>query len=135
MAYVNRPTSNDVSEHIVTNNSVVDYHVRIRWGSIILGIAIALATQLILSVIFAAIGVTNIAGYGALRTTATDVADSVGIWATIELLISLLIGGWATTQLAMIKTQRSPSVSTEVLHATADKTSDAILLPELRTSS
>ncbi|MBD2304815.1 MAG: hypothetical protein CLLPBCKN_004242 [Chroococcidiopsis cubana SAG 39.79] len=98
MAYVNRPTNDAVSERTVTNTPVVDYHDRIRWGPIISGIVIAIATQLILSALFAAIGATSIAGSGAPRTNAADVAGNVGIWSAIGLLISLLIGGWVTAR-------------------------------------
>lgn len=51
------------------------------------------------------------------------------------IVIASFTSFFLTTQLSMIKTQRSRSVSAEVLHANADKTSDSILLPELRTSS
>jgi hypothetical protein len=98
MSYANRPTDNIISETNVANNAVVDYHDRIRWGPIISGIVVALATQLILSALFAAIGATTIAGSGAPRTNAADVAGNVGIWSAIGLLISLLIGGWVTTR-------------------------------------
>jgi len=51
MSYANRPADNIISEHNVVNNAVVDYHDRIRWGPIISGIVVALATQLILRVV------------------------------------------------------------------------------------
>lgn len=65
---------------------------RIRWGPIIAGIFVAIATQLILSALGAAIGLTR----GASGTNADAVGLGVGIWTVISLLISLFIGSWVT---------------------------------------
>ncbi|PPS40220.1 hypothetical protein [Chroococcidiopsis sp. TS-821] len=99
MSYVNRPADDVVSEPAVVNRAaVVDYHDRVRWGPILSGLVVALATQLLLSALFGAIGATTIAGSGAPRTDAPDVAGNVGIWSTIGLLISLFVGGWVTAR-------------------------------------
>lgn len=93
MSYTNR-----VGDEIITEPTVVgrvaDYHDRVRWGPILSGLLIALATQLILSSIFAAIGAGTVEASGRPRTIASDVAGNVGIWSTIGLLISLFTGGW-----------------------------------------
>ncbi|MUH01799.1 hypothetical protein F7734_59935 [Scytonema sp. UIC 10036] len=93
MSYTNR-----VGDEVITEPAVVgriaDYHDRVRWGPIISGLLIALATQLILSSMFAAIGAGTIEGSGAPRSLAPNVAGNVGIWSTIALLISLFTGGW-----------------------------------------
>lgn len=96
MAYVDRSADNMVTEPVV--NQVVDYHDRVRWGPIISGLLVALATQLILSALFGAIGAGNIEASGRPRTIASDVASNVGIWSTIGLLISLFTGGWVTAR-------------------------------------
>ncbi|MBE9192252.1 hypothetical protein IQ230_18200 [Gloeocapsopsis crepidinum LEGE 06123] len=99
MSYVNRPADDVISEPAVaTRAAVVDYHDRVRWGPIISGLVVALATQLLLSALFGAIGATTISGSGAPRTNAPDVAGNVGIWSTIGLLISLFVGGWVTAR-------------------------------------
>lgn len=99
MSYVNRPADDVVSEPAVVNRAaVVDYHDRVRWGPILSGLVVALATQLLLSALFGALGATTIAGSGAPRTNAPDVAGNVGIWSTIGLLISLFVGGWVTAR-------------------------------------
>lgn len=97
MSYTNR-----VGDEVITEPAVVgrvgDYHDRVRWGPIISGLLIALATQLILSSMFAAIGAGTIEGSGAPRSLAPNVAGNVGLWSTIALLISLFTGGWVTAR-------------------------------------
>ncbi|WP_298906358.1 hypothetical protein [uncultured Nostoc sp.] len=97
MSYVDRTGDNIVSEPVVTNQ-LVDYHDRVRWGPIISGLLVAVATQLVLSALFGAIGAGSVAESGRPRTIASDVAGHVGIWSIIGLLISLLTGGWVTAR-------------------------------------
>ncbi|MEG3940515.1 MULTISPECIES: hypothetical protein [unclassified Microcoleus] len=97
MSYVNRPADNVVTEPVVVN-SVMEYHDRVRWGPIFSGLVIAIATQLVLSALGAAIGLSNIANSGAPRTIAGSVGTGVGIWSIISLLISLGVGGWVTAR-------------------------------------
>ena len=97
MSSVNRPIDDYIADPAVTNK-VVDYHDRVRWGPIISGLMIALATELILSTLGAAIGAGNIANSGAPRTNALNVGTGVGIWATISLFISLFVAGWITSR-------------------------------------
>jgi hypothetical protein len=97
MSYVNRPVDDVITEPAIASRAV-DYHDRIRWGPILSGLVVALATQLILSALFAAIGADTVARSGAPRTNAGDVAGNVGIWSTIGLLISLFTGGWVTAR-------------------------------------
>jgi len=98
MSYVNRVGDDVVNpEHVVVNR-VAEYHDRVRWGPIISGVLVALATQLILSALFGAIGAGSIAGSGAPRSNAPDVASNVGILSTVGLLISLFTGGWITAR-------------------------------------
>lgn len=75
-----------------------DYHDRVRWGPILSGLVVALATQLVLSALGAAIGATTIAGSGAPRTNADNAAAAVGIWSIVSLFISLFVGGWVTAR-------------------------------------
>lgn len=70
---------------VVETLAIPDDRDRIRWGPIIGGIFVAIATQLILSALGAAIGLS--VGASAL---------GVGIWAVISLLIALFIGSWVT---------------------------------------
>ncbi|NMG20839.1 hypothetical protein [Brasilonema bromeliae] len=93
MSYTNRVGDEVITEPAVVGR-VADYHDRVRWGPILSGLLIALATQLVLSSIFAAIGAGSIEASGRPRTIASDVTGNVGIWSTIGLLISLFTGGW-----------------------------------------
>ena len=97
MSYVNRPVDNIVSEPVVVN-SVMEYHDRVRWGPIFSGLVIAIGSQLVLSALGAAIGLSNIANSGAPRSIAGSVGTGVGIWSIISLLISLGLGGWVTAR-------------------------------------
>jgi hypothetical protein len=96
MAYTNRP-ADDIVERTVYSPAV-DYHDRVRWGPILAGLVVALSSQLILSGLGAAIGLSSIAGSGAPRTIAGDVGTGVGIWSIISLFISLFLGGWVTAR-------------------------------------
>ncbi len=97
MSYTNR-----VGDDVINEPGVVarigDYHDRVRWGPIISGLLVSLATQLILSALFSAIGAGSIEDSGRPRSIASDVAGNVGIWSTIGLLISLFTGGWVTAR-------------------------------------
>ena len=97
MSYVNRPIDDVITEPSVSNR-VVDYHDRVRWGPIISGLVVTLATQLILSALFGAIGLDTVAGSGRPRTITPGVASNIGIWSAIGLLISLFTGSWVTAR-------------------------------------
>ncbi|MEH1791633.1 hypothetical protein [Nostoc sp.] len=98
MSYVNR-TGNDVipNEPVIVGR-VAEYHDLVRWGPIISGLLVSLATQLILSAIIAAVAAGAVEGSGAPRTIAPNAAGNAGLWSTIALLISLFTGGWVTTR-------------------------------------
>ncbi len=93
MTYEKR-TRDDLIANPAVTNQVVDYHDRVRWGPIISGLVVAIATQLVLSGLGAAIGASGIASSGAPRTNAGGVGTGVGIWAIVSLFISLFVGGW-----------------------------------------
>lgn len=97
MSYAERPGGNYIAETPVVNQ-VVEYHDRVRWGPIISGLVVALATQLILSALGAAIGSTFLSGSEAPRSNAPGVGNAVGIWSIISLLISLFIGSWVAAR-------------------------------------
>jgi hypothetical protein len=98
MSYVNRVGDEVIQPESAIAGRVAEYHDRVRWGPVISGVLVALATQLILSSAFAAIGAGTIASSGAPRSIAPDIAGNVGIWSTIALLISLFVGGWITSR-------------------------------------
>ena len=54
MSYMNRLGEDVINEPAA--GRVAEYHDRVRWGPIIAGVLVALATQLILSSLFGAIG-------------------------------------------------------------------------------
>lgn len=93
MSYVNRPID-DITPDPVVVSRATEYHDLVRWGPIISGLVVALATQLILSALGAAIGTGFLSDSGAPRSNAGGVGTGVGIWSIISLLISLFVGGW-----------------------------------------
>ncbi len=94
MTYINRPADyvGDRTESVAVTN----YHDQVRWGPIVAGLVIALSTQLVLSALGIAIGLTSIGDSGAPRSEAPGVGMNIGIWSIISLLISLFVGGWIT---------------------------------------
>jgi hypothetical protein len=98
MSYVNRVDDSNVIQEPAVVARATEYHDRVRWGPIISGLLVSLATQLILSAMFAAIGAGNVEASGRPRTIAGNVAGGVGIWSTIALLISLFTGGWVAAR-------------------------------------
>jgi hypothetical protein len=93
MAYIDRSIN-----HVEGSTSEVEYHDNVRWGPIFAGLVIALSTQLVLSALGAAIGLTNISDSGAPRSNADNVGAAVGIWSIISLFIALFVGGWTTAR-------------------------------------
>jgi hypothetical protein len=99
MAYTNEPVSstNRVVERVAPVAGI-DYHDRVRWGPILAGLVTAISSQLVLSGIGAAIGLTTLANSGSPQADAGTVGSAVGIWSIISLLISLFLGGWITAR-------------------------------------
>jgi hypothetical protein len=117
MTYGNRPGDNLMTEPPVVNQ-VVEYHDRVRWGPIISGLVVALATQLILSALGAAIGASFLSGSGAPRSNAPDVGTSVGIWSIISLLIALFIGSWVAARASGPMNRNTALLNGAILWAT-----------------
>ncbi|WP_013323720.1 hypothetical protein [Gloeothece verrucosa] len=97
MAYTNEPIGRVTAERQVPV-TVKSYHDRVRWGPIFAGFVVALSTQLILSSLGTAIGLSGLSNSGSPRSDAGDVGSAIGIWSIISLFISLLIGGWITSR-------------------------------------
>ncbi|MBD2088888.1 hypothetical protein H6F67_03355 [Microcoleus sp. FACHB-1515] len=114
MAYVNRP--NIVEPAVVP--AAVDYHDRVRWGPIIAGLVVAISSQLVLSALGAAIGLTTIANSGAPRTDAGGVGSAVGIWSIISLFISLFLGSWVMARCCGPMNRSTAMLNGAVLWAT-----------------
>ncbi|MBW4680416.1 MAG: hypothetical protein KME19_09895 [Microcoleus vaginatus WJT46-NPBG5] len=112
MSYSER-TENRVGESVVVN-PVVDYHDRVRWGPIFAGIVVAISTQLVLSALGAAIGLSA----GASGTNAGDAALGVGIWAIISLLIALFLGGWVMARTCGPMNSKTALLNGAILWAT-----------------
>lgn len=116
MTYSDRPMGDFVEPVVAVPTG--EYHDRVRWGPIFAGLFTAIASQLVLSALGAAIGLTSIANSGAPRSDAGDVGSAVGIWSIISLLISLFIGGWITTRAAGLMSKSSALLNGAILWAT-----------------
>lgn len=117
MSYVNRPVDNVVNEPGI-GNRVFEYHDLVRWGPIISGLVVALATQLVLSALGAAIGLSSLANSGAPRSNAGDVGLGVGIWSIISLLIGLFAGGWVAARASGPMNRSTALLNAAILWAT-----------------
>lgn len=116
MVYSDDPR-NPVMERSVAVPAM-DYHDRIRWGPVLAGLVVAISSQLVLSGIGAAIGLTTLANSGAPRSDAGDIGSAVGIWSIISLLISLFLGGWVTARSCGPMTRSTALLNGAVLWAT-----------------
>lgn len=96
MAYTNEPVNRVVEP--VAAVPVAEYHDLVRWGPIIAGLVTAISSQLVLTALGAAIGLTTLANSGAPISSADNVGSAVGIWSIISLFISLFLGGWVTSR-------------------------------------
>lgn len=114
--------SDDPQGRIVDRPAAVvpaaDYHDRVRWGPIIAGLVVAISTQLVLSGIGAAIGLTGLANSGAPRSDALGTGTAVGIWSIISLLIALFLGGWITARACGPMTRNTALLNGAILWAT-----------------
>lgn len=116
MVYANDPEGRVVDYPVAPQG--MDYHDRVRWGPVLAGLVIALSTQLVLSGLGAAIGLSSIANSGAPRSNAGDVGSAVGIWSIISLFISLFIGGWVTARACGTLNRSTALLNGAVLWAT-----------------
>ena len=112
MTYPDRSGSQLTDPTIV--NPLVDYHDQVRWGPILAGIAIALGTQLGLSALAIAIGLSA----GATGANAGSVSLGVVIWSIISLLISLFLGGWVMAQSCGPMTKKTAILNAAILWGT-----------------
>ncbi|MGE5609911.1 MAG: hypothetical protein ACM359_11705 [Bacillota bacterium] len=70
---------------------------RVRWSAVVAGLAAALATMIVLSVLGLAIGLT-VYDVGE-RTRPFQIGS--GIWAIVSMIISFFIGGWVASRTAV----------------------------------
>jgi hypothetical protein len=97
---------------------VAEYHDLVRWGPIFAGLVIAIATQLVLTGIGAAIGLTTLANAPTPQGEAGGVGTAVGIWSIISLLIALFIGGWVTARACGPMNRKTAMLNGAILWAT-----------------
>jgi hypothetical protein len=93
--------ANDVAQP-VHYEDLVGVRSRISWGAILGGTFLALACSLVLTFFFAAVGLS-------LRDTdvrADAISTGAVVAAVVTILVSLFVGGWATTQLTAGETRR-----------------------------
>ncbi|WP_017716925.1 hypothetical protein [Kamptonema formosum] len=113
MSYAER-TANHIAQPPVVNAAVVDYHDRVRWGPIFAGIVVAISTQLILSALGAAIGLS----VGAAGSDARAVGTGLGIWSIISLLIALFLGSWVMARTCGPMNSKTAMLNGAILWAT-----------------
>lgn len=72
---------------------------RISWGSVFAGAIIALAAQLVLTLIGTAIGLATLDPTTSDNPSATSLGIGAGIWLVLSSLISLFLGGYIAARL------------------------------------
>jgi hypothetical protein len=86
----------------VRYEDVTQLRSRISWGAVLGGVALAIACYMILTLFFAAIGLSlTEAG---VRENAIGIGAIVA--AVVTMVVALFVGGWVTTQLTAGETQR-----------------------------
>lgn len=104
-----------------------DYHDWVRWGPIFGGLVITLSTQLVLTAVGAAIGLTNVAVSGAKGSLPSDVGIAVGLWSVTSVVISLFLGGWVTARTSKPMDRGRALLNGAILWATTLAISDFLL--------
>ncbi|WP_218082000.1 hypothetical protein [Anthocerotibacter panamensis] len=89
---------------------------KVQWGPIFAGLVIALGSQLLLSSLGAALGLSSLA---TPRAQAPGVGTAVGIWSLLSVFISLFIGGWFVSHLSGPLTRNNALLHGAVLWATS----------------
>ncbi|PZV04534.1 MAG: hypothetical protein DCF32_12230 [Leptolyngbya sp.] len=130
MSYTNEPGAyreepvaygTNPSQRVVETTApvaVTGYHDLVRWGPIFAGLVVSIASQLVLTALGAAVGLTNIAGSDAAQSNAGDVGAAVGIWSIISLLIALFLGGWITSRACGPMNRKTALLNGAILWAT-----------------
>jgi hypothetical protein len=116
MAYVNDPMNRSTEPAVAV--PVATYHDLVRWGPILAGLVTAISTQLVLTGLGAAIGLTSLANSGAPQSNASGVGSAVGIWSIISLLIALFVGGWITARACGPMNRKTALLNGAILWAT-----------------
>lgn len=122
-AYRDDPTAygNNPNQRVIDPTgpvAVAGYHDLVRWGPIFAGLVIAIATQLVLTGLGAAIGLTSLAGSDAAQNNPGNVGAAVGIWSIISLLIALFLGGWVTARACGPMNRNTAMLNGAILWAT-----------------
>lgn len=86
----------------VKMEDVTGVRSRISWPAIVAGAVVAVATNLVLTLFFAALGVT-IAETGVRENT---IGTAALVAALLSIILSLFVGGWVSTQLTAGETER-----------------------------
>jgi ABC-type transport system involved in multi-copper enzyme maturation permease subunit len=108
MAYTEPGTN---TNRVVETFAISDDRDRIRWGPIIGGIFVAIATQLILGALGAAIGLS-------IGGTGEAIGVGIGIWSIISLLLALFIGSWVAAAGSAPMNRKSALLQGLILWAT-----------------
>ncbi len=80
-------------------------HKRIAWGALFGGVIIAVAVQLLLSLLGAAIGLGTVNVNAGTTPSASGFGIGAGLWWVISSCIALFVGGYASAWMAGISTR------------------------------
>jgi hypothetical protein len=101
-----RPIENEIQQPVeVIASRPVDYSAAVRrivWGAALVGVVIALVTQLGLSLLGLGIGVSTIDPLTGDTPRAAAFGIAAGLWGIVSWCIALWLGGWVAGHLAGI---------------------------------
>ncbi|WP_235981716.1 PhnA-like protein [Methylobrevis albus] len=87
------------SETASVNGAVADFR-RVSWGAILAGVAVALATNLVLNLLGVGIGAASLDPAGGDSAGATTLSIGAALWWTVTGIIASLVGGITAGRLA-----------------------------------
>lgn len=84
---------------VETSRSVDRPFARVSWGAIFAGAIIALATQVVLTLIGTAVGLATLNPATGENPTGTTLGVGAAVWLVISSLVSLFLGGYVAGRL------------------------------------
>ena len=99
------PARGPVLETTTTTTGGSHIHRRVSWGAIIGGVILVVATQLLLSLLGAGIGLGTVNTNAGTTPDASSFGLGAGIWWIVSSILSLAFGGFAAAWMAGVETR------------------------------
>jgi len=80
-------------------------HLRVSWSALFAGAVLAVAVELLLAVLGAAVGLGHLMPKGGAAPNIRSFGIGAGVWWVVSMVISLLIGGYTAARLAGVSSR------------------------------